>query len=396
MNLLIAFSTKTASEELMEYLSLLCDFRNPIFFSMFTAILLVVIFLIAMRNTFLPQQKKILFEKGQLETRNMRLMAIFAELDPDPVLRINSSGEIIFTNPAAKKEGMEHFLGQSFTKVISTLRIDPDEFIKENKEYVFSFYFSDKYYSVLIKGVNYLNIAQIYMHDITELKKKEEALKQSQLELKDFSRYLQEQIEEERRRIARELHDDIGQKLVLLKLSLQKDISSFASENELNILEKNSRLIENISSDIKAMAHSLIPSTLEETGLYSSLIKLIETVDLQSSVKGNLDFINIEEKLDVKLEISIYRIIQEAINNIVKYSKAKEYNIQLIRKSGSLCLLISDEGIGFNLEKNLKGKGMGLRNMKERAEIHGGTFKISSSPDEGTTIMINFPMGEKI
>ncbi|MGE5403112.1 MAG: ATP-binding protein [Ignavibacteriales bacterium] len=392
MPLILVIFNSALSEEIAEYFSLLCDFRNPVFFSIFTALLLIAIFLLAMRNTVLPQQKKILLEKSQIESRNIRLMAIFAELDPDPVLRINHSGEIIFINPAARSQGLEQLIGKPVSNILPALDIEPEVLIKENKESVLDFYFSDRYYSVLVKGISYLDIAQVYMHDVTELKLKEKELKNSQTELKEFSRYLQEQIEDERKRIARELHDDIGQKLVLLKLGLQKDMSSLDIPEDSHVFQKNSRLIEDISRDVKTIAHSLIPSTLEEIGLYSSLIKLIETVDLQSSVNGSLDFIDIEGRLDLKLEISIYRIIQEAVNNIVKHSKANEFSIQLIKKHDALRLLISDDGMGFNSRGDTQSRGMGIRNMKERAEIHGGTFKISSSPMEGTIIMINFPL----
>lgn len=391
MYLLLAFIARTVSDDLREYLSLLSDFRNPVTLSLITALVILTILFLAMRNAVLPRQKKILFEKNLLESKNIRLMAIFAELDPDPVLRIDKNGEIIFTNPAAQNSGFDELIGKPISDIFSMLNIDAAEFIRDNKEAHFNFYFLDKYYSVLIKGISYLNIAQAYMHDITELKLKEEQLENSRKELKEFSRYLQDKIEEERKRISRELHDDIGQKLVLLKINLQKDMNELTSCYESEAFYRNARIIEDISKEVKTIAYSLRPSTLEEIGLYSSLVKLIETVKIQSSIKGNLDFINIEERMDLSLEVSIYRIVQEAISNIVKYSKATEFDIQLVRRGKSLRLVISDNGEGFDVEKTAQIKGMGIRNMQERTETHGGTFRIISSPVEGTLIMINFP-----
>ncbi|MDP4175969.1 MAG: sensor histidine kinase [Bacteroidota bacterium] len=382
------------AEDLQQYSQLLFNFGNPIYFAVFLTLILIAVFYFAMHSAILPRQKKIITEKNMLETKNIRLMAIFAELDPDPVLRINSAGEIILMNPAAEKSGLKELKGKSVIEIFSAFNIKPYELIKNNKETSFIFFFSDKYYSVNLKGISYLNIAQMYLHDISELKIKEEALRDSQQELKEFSRYLQDKIEDERLRISRELHDDIGQKMVLLKLNLQKDITTLTGNDDSDVYQRNAYLIEGISKDIKSIAYSLRPSTLEEIGLYHSLIKLMDIVGLQSSVKGTLDFINIDKRLDTGLEVTIFRIVQEAISNIVKYSNAMEYNVQLIKKKENLCLMISDEGKGFEINKIAKNKGMGIRNMRERAEIHGGKFKISSSLEEGTVVMINFPLGE--
>lgn len=374
-------------QELHQYLTVLLNFSNPVFFSLLTAVIIFAVMFFAMRNSILPRQKKMLLEKQAAEVNNIRLMAMFAELDPDPVLRINSSGEIIFINPAAEKSGLGNIVGKPITDVFPSLKINCADFISLNKKMEFDFSFAGRYFSVHVKGISDLRIAQAYMHDISSLKEKEE-------ELKGFSKYLQEKVEEERKRIARELHDDIGQKMVILKLSLQNDISKLTGSDESVELLRNSRLIEGISGDLRAMAHSLIPSALEETGLHSSIINLIDTFDIQSPVKGHVRFTGMKERLNINLEISIFRIIQEAVNNIIKYSGAKEYNIELAKKDKSLRLMISDDGAGFDLSDKIKHKGMGIRNMKERAEMHGGTFKIITSPGEGTVIMINFPLGE--
>ena len=391
---ILTLTQTTASEQLKEYLGLLSDFRNPIVFSLIIMVVIILLLFLAMRNSFLPRESKILHEKSLEQSRNIRLMALFAELDPDPLLRINISGEIIYANPAAVKRGFEKFVGRPIKDLHPALNIEPEEFIMTNNETNLSFKYSDKYYLAALKGVSLIKIGQIYYHDITELKLKEEELKKSQEEQKEFSRYLQKTLEEERKRISRELHDDIGQKLVFLKLNLRKDICELSDSDDSPALKRNERMIDGISKDIKTIAHSLRPSTLEEVGLYHSLIGLMETVEMQSSIKGCLDFVSIKGRLDLNLEVSIFRILQEAINNIVKYSKASEYNIQLVKKNNSLLLVISDNGKGFDISKNTGSGGMGLRNMRERAEIHGGRFKISSEENEGTLIMIDFPYKE--
>lgn len=390
---LLTFIIISIPDDLREYFNALFDPRNPVVLSLILLAIIVIVIILAFRNTVLPKQNKMQLENIALEASNMRLMAIFAELDPDPVLRIDNTGSIIFVNPAAKEHGFYDIIGKPVTNIISVLKINPEEFIKFNKEISFPFYFQNRYYSVLVKGINNLNIAQFYMHDITELKAKEEELSRSQAELKEFSKYLQQKIEEERKRLARELHDDIGQKMVLLKLNMQKDFLNLTQREDSPEMMRNDRLLESITSDIKEIAHSLVPSKMEEIGLQASLINLIESFNLQSSISGNIEFDNLEERLDINLEISIYRIIQEAVNNIIKYSKAKDYFIELSRKPNYLRLIVADDGMGFDLSNKSNNKGMGLRNMQERAGLHGGTFKIITSPNQGTVIKISFPIG---
>ncbi|MGE5681425.1 MAG: sensor histidine kinase [Bacillota bacterium] len=231
-------------------------------------------------------------------------------------------------------------------------------------------------------------------HDPKLLQKlKEEVLEISQNELNEYSRAQQKIVEEERKRISRELHDDIGQQMVLLKLTLQKDFCELTHTENPEVFTRNAILIDNISKDLKDISFRLFPYSLEETGLYSSLTKLMEAIQQKSGIRGQLDFISTSGRLGYDLEIAIYRIVQEAISNIVKYSGAKEYNVQLIKRNDALRLIISDEGKGFDPEESVKG--MGIRNMKQRAGIYRGVLKINSSKEEGTKIVVDFPMENK-
>ncbi|MCU7514208.1 MAG: hypothetical protein ACM3UR_09095 [Bacteroidota bacterium] len=122
-------------KELHQYLTVLLNFSNPVFFSLLTAVIIFAVMFFAMRNSILPRQKKMLLEKQAAEVNNIRLMAMFAELDPDPVLRINSSGEIIFINPAAEKSGLGNIVGKPITDVFPSLKINSADFISLNKKW---------------------------------------------------------------------------------------------------------------------------------------------------------------------------------------------------------------------------------------------------------------------
>lgn len=375
-------------EELKEYFSVFKDFNNPVYSSILVSLIIVSVLYITMRSIVFPQRVKHSLEKKNLNLQNTRLMALFADLDPDPVIRVDSKGKIIFLNPAACANGFEEFMGRTVTEVFPSLALGWDDFISQNG--IISQYdsFKDKHYAIHVNGINYLNIAQVYMHNVTELKLNQEALEKSERELRNFSRYLQVKIEEERQRISRELHDGIGQNLILLKMNLQKSFTELTGRDDSPAYLGNARIIEQAVTDLKTIAYVLKPLVLEEIGLVPALISLVSTIQKQSSIRGAIDFINLKERLGHDLETSIYRITQEALSNIVKYSRAEEFNIQLINKNDSVRLIISDNGNGFDTEKC--HNGMGIKNMKERAESHNGSFRISSSGEDGTVLVADF------
>lgn len=379
---------KVLLDELKEYFNVFKDFNNPVYSAILVALIIVVVLYITMRSIVIPQRVRHSLERENLSLQNARLIALFADLDPDPVIRIDSSGKIIFLNPAACANGFEEFKGKIVTEVFPSLAIGWNGFIADNGAISLYDCFQDKHYAIHVNGISYLNIAQVYMHNVTELKLNQQALEQSEHELRNFSRYLQIKIEEERQRISRELHDGIGQNLIILKMNLHKSLSELTGRDDSPAYLGNARIIEQAVTDLKNIAYMLKPRVLEEIGLVPALISLVSTIQKQSSIHGTIDFINLKERLDHDLETSIYRITQEALSNIVKYSNADEFNIQLINKSDSLRLIISDDGNGFDAGKFFTG--MGIKNMKERAESHNGSFRICSSKEDGTVLVADF------
>lgn len=208
--------------------------------------------------------------------------------------------------------------------------------------------------------------------------------------------------ENERKRIARDMHDGPTQKLsnlilkteVCIKL-LDKDISR--TRIELNSLKF---LIRDIIDETRTLIHNLRPMSIDDLGLVITLERLVEEVkkELKGVIYLKTD-ININIKLDNIIIVTIYRICQEALNNIIKYSQATEVTISLMMEKDDLVLAIIDNGIGFELnDVKLKMEdniGFGLSTMRERANLMMGDFRIESTMKVGTSIFVNIPINSR-
>ncbi len=376
------------SKELHEYLHLLARPDDPIYYSILFIVILFILLILIFNYIIFPLRKKYLLETHALELKNSRLMALFAELDPDPVIRTDYNGKIIFSNGSAKQLIKENVLeGKHISEIIPDINFSVKEYINQNKSENLIFINNYKYYSVLFRGISSLQIAQAYFHDITDKVEYEN-------KLIGLSINLQNLIEEERQRIARELHDGIGQNLLLLRMNFINYNKKKSLEPEMNNGFQNSLdLFDSTISELKNIIYGLKPSILEEMGLGPTLASLIKKISEESTFQGSLNILGFEQRLDKKLELSIYRIIQEALNNIIKHSNASTFMVQLDDSDGKIKINISDDGIGIS--NNNKGhNGFGLLNIQERVKSFGGTFKIGQNNNKGTYLNINIPIKE--
>jgi signal transduction histidine kinase len=151
--------------------------------------------------------------------------------------------------------------------------------------------------------------------------------------------------------------------------------------------------------ELRAILNDLKPRVLEELGLETAINKLSEKIARENKIKRQVNIIGLDDRIDDKLEVTIFRIIQESLSNIVKHSGAKEFDISLISENGNIRLLISDDGTGFDEQSNNINnfqEGFGLKNIKERVENLGGSFKIETAQNEGTLLLIELPIKEKV
>lgn len=373
------------------------DPHNPIILSLVVLFVIILLLVIFIKYIFVPLKIQHLKDKQNFELKNTRLMALFAELDPDPVFRLDRSGKVIHHNESAGKMISENVLGQNWDILFPSVKINFPDFISNNESVNSNVGIEDKYYSLFIHGISYLEIAQVYFRDITERVKSEEQSKMYQAELKKLAFHLENKLESERQRISRELHDGVGQMLLFLKLKMQK-FGSGSEENsdEFGILDD---LLNKSINELKDISYNLKPKILDEMGLVPAISSLIEKVTEQSGIKGSVSGDNLQVRFEQTLETALFRTAQESFNNIMKHSRATEFNLHITRRKNILRMIISDNGIGMEKAKEMKSNypssGMGLLNMKERVANFNGTVKFDSSADSGTIVFIEIPEIEK-
>jgi len=233
------------------------------------------------------------------------------------------------------------------------------------------------------------------IRDISARKRTESALRETALQLKELSRRVLDAQEAERRHIARELHDELGQALTAIKINLQagKRVRNQAPDG---IEVENVRIIDNALGQIRRLALTLRPSMLDDLGLVPALRWLTE----QTQSRGKLDIafhVDLpKSRLAPEIETACFRIAQEALTNIVRHADAKHVTVDLHTDGGTLELRIHDDGRGFDTfvtrAKAAAGESIGVLGMQERATLLGGELRIDSVPAQGSTVWLRCPM----
>lgn len=212
---------------------------------------------------------------------------------------------------------------------------------------------------------------------------------------KDLSQQIMTAQEDERKRIAKDIHDGIGQMLTALRFNIDSiDISD--QKTAENSLESLKEVFGQLIKDVRTVTFNLAPPELTDHGVSSAIRKM-------SNMVGNFTGLNVlyenttefDKRLDKNVEVNIYRVVQEAVNNALKYSESEYILISLSHTDSYLKIMIEDDGIGFDpntVKEDFKGTGNGLRFMKERMGYVGGTLKITSKKNKGTTVNAVIPL----
>ena len=236
-----------------------------------------------------------------------------------------------------------------------------------------------------IEGPNGIDRVTCLIQDITAHKKAEQALS-------EMTRKLIEAQEQERTRIGRELHDDINQRLAMLGVELEQ-LGENHSEVQSRVQEIRKELRQ-LSDDVQALSHNLHSSKLEYLGVVAGMKSWCK--EFAERQKMDIQFrSDVGRVLPLDVGLSLFRVLQEALQNASKHSGVKQIKVQLREESSEIQLIVNDSGRGFDVESALRGKGLGLTSMRERIRLINGTLTIDSRPMHGTTIHVRVPLEPK-
>jgi signal transduction histidine kinase len=197
--------------------------------------------------------------------------------------------------------------------------------------------------------------------------------------------------EEERRRIAKELHDGIGQTLGAIRMNYQGLAQKIDQPELVTELQKVEKMLINASSEVRSISHQMIPKELEQFGLVPAVEGMLNLHFENSPLKVQFEHSGFAERIGQKIELALFRVLQELISNVIKHSNASQLNVQLIRLNSHVVLNVSDDGVGFNSEAQEKN-GIGLLNMVSRIDAIKGHLHLYSEPGKGTTVTIRTPI----
>lgn len=208
--------------------------------------------------------------------------------------------------------------------------------------------------------------------------------------------------EEERSKISRELHDELGQALTLAKLQVRA-IERRLPADEAALREECRTVLANLNGvieNVRRLSRDLSPIILEDLGLTRALRRLADNVAGTHDIRLTVDLADIDELFSRDVRISVYRIVQEALTNIVKHSQAASASIVIrCEDDGGISFSITDDGKGFDVEalsaRSAADKGLGLASMRERARILNGALDVRSAPGRGTALIFSFPAGQE-
>jgi signal transduction histidine kinase/ligand-binding sensor domain-containing protein len=241
------------------------------------------------------------------------------------------------------------------------------------------------WFQVLIAGIFMVSGPAVYVWRVNALKAEQEKKRR-------YTEQLIESQENERRRIAAELHDGLGQQILVIKNRAEMAQQSVTDQDQTSHhLKEIMQSAMSSISDVRSITHDLRPVHLERFGLTDSLNTLCEDVRQTAKVECSYQIDDIDDLIPKERQIHFYRVIQEGLTNIQKHSKAEHASVFVQRSETGVRAMLWDDGVGFDVRATRPSVGLGLSGMQERMQTLGGTFQLQSNPEEGTTLTLTIP-----
>jgi two-component system sensor kinase len=236
----------------------------------------------------------------------------------------------------------------------------------------------------------------VILRDVSERVRAEQALLESKQELQELATVSHAAREQEQSRIARELHDELGQALTALKMMVAWVEQRVGAKNDLEMtgkLERMAKLIDNTLLATRRISSELRPLILDDLGLVPAIESLIEDFIDRTGIACEL-----QAEGDLELEgarkSAVFRIVQESLTNVARHAKANRVEVRITRRDDEISIDVVDNGIGFEPKRDRTRTSRGLLGMRERAYLLGGTFNLDSAPGRGTMLQVRIPLRE--
>jgi signal transduction histidine kinase len=223
----------------------------------------------------------------------------------------------------------------------------------------------------------------------SDLDRSNQALKAEIIKSRDLSRRLVQARETERRRLARELHDQIGQSLTGLKFTLE---ATSRDSGPANGKPEALELVESLMSQVREISLDLRPAVLDDLGLIPALLWHFDRYQSQTGIRVMFTQTGMEERLTPEIETAAFRIVQEALTNIARHAGVTEARVWIRKDPEELSVIVEDEGCGFSQPSSQAFRSPGLSSMRERATLVGGQFSLVTAPSSGTRISAVLPL----
>ncbi len=346
----------------------------------------------------------------KIQTEEMRLLletAITNTSDGILILDDNQPPIPLYANEAyfrISKRNKKNFLNHPFEDIEKVLKLIPNESLERMKqkqrvqlefqnldaesnlypcEIEFNpIFFNNKTYWLII------------LRDLTEKKKQEQELMKAKMNQQNLIiKTIVDTQEFERQRFAEDLHDSLGQMLSALKINIGALESSCHNHENSELYRKSINLLDTAIQELRSISHNLMPSSLEQLGLNTALKEICSAMNNAKKIQIIYQSYGKEIALDKSYEITLYRVVQELLNNSFKHSNAKKIYLQLFYYEDSILLMYEDDGIGFDLQEiQKKSKGIGLKNMEHRIKLINGSIHFESKKNKGFLCTIEIPI----